>query len=285
MPLHFRLAPLVLLAALVAAQAPVAEPPDATARELLAAHDRERAAEKLPPLEFDGTLAKVAKLHARDMAERREMTHEGADGSRVGDRVKRAGYHYVRVGENVARGQRSVRRVMKEWMRSEGHRKNILGDFTRMGGALVKDEDGDPYWCVVFATPWVRLDPDAAERDVADRIAAARSKAEKVALEPDPRLASAARALAAETAEQAGEPEERRRKPDLAALLKKSGARYRDVAVLVGRGEPTAEEFVASLLKDETRAATLLDDFDAVGIGYATDAEDAPVWCVVLSRR
>lgn len=285
MSLRRRLAPFLLLAGCVVAPAAADEPPDATARELLDAHNRERAAEKLPPLDLDETLAKVARLHALDMAERREMTHDGADGSRVGDRAKRAGYHYVKVGENVARGQRSVSKVVNEWMRSEGHRKNVLGDFTRMGGAVARDDDGDPYWCVVFGTPRVRLDPDAAERDVAERIAALRLKAEKKPLKPDPKLARAARALAVESAERAAEPEGERTRPDLAAHLKKAGARYRDVAVLVGRGEPTAEDLIASLLKDEKREETLLGDYDAVGIGYATDAEDAAVWCVALSRR
>ena len=278
-PLRFGLA--LLLTTLV----PDDEPPDATARDLLAAHNREREAEKLPPLTLDPKLTEAARLHAEDMAGRREMTHEGADGSKPFERVKRAGYRFVKTGENVARGQRAVAEAMKSWMESEGHRKNILGDFAQMGGARVEDEDGEPYWCVVFGTPRTRLDPDAAEKAVAEKVAAARKEAGKGELEVDPKLAKAARALAADMAESVAKPENERKPPDVAARLKEAGATYRSVAVVLGGGNPTADDFVRAMLDDPARKEPLLGDSEAVGIGYATDAEDAPFWCVVLVER
>lgn len=270
---------------LVAIPSPADEPPDATLGGLLAAHNKEREAEKLPPLSLDEKLTEAARLHAEDMARREEMTHEGADGSDAAERVKRAGYRYVKTAENVARGQGDAAEVVRAWMESEGHRANILGDFSQMGGAKAESEDGEPYWCVVFGTPRVPLDPDAAEKEVADGIAAIRKEAGKEALEIDPKLATAARAIAAEMAEGLAKPEGERKPPDVAAALKEVGATYRGVAVLVGGGNPTAEDFVKSLSDNEDRKATLLEDHDAVGIGYATDAEVQPVWCVLLVRR
>lgn len=280
-----RFGPALLLATLLATPAPAEEPPDATARDLLAAHNEEREAEKLPPLALDAKLTEAARLHAEDMAGRREMTHEGADGSRPSERAKRAGYRFVRTGENVARGQTTVARAMKAWMESEGHRRNILGDFAQMGGAKVEGEDGEPYWCVVFGTPRVALDPDVAERDVVEKIAAARKEAGKGELKDDPKLGKAARTMAADMAASAAKPEGERKPPDVAAKLKEAGADYRSVAVLVGGGDPTAGDFVAAMLADESRREPLLGAFDAVGIGYATDAEGAPFWCVVLVER
>jgi uncharacterized protein YkwD len=67
--------------------------------------------------------------------------------------MARAGYAYQRAGENVACGQRSVAEVMSGWMRSPGHRKNILGKYTEIGAACAIDTAGTPYWCVTFGTP------------------------------------------------------------------------------------------------------------------------------------
>jgi len=55
-----------------------------------------------------------------------KMTHTGSDGSSVGTRITREGYDWSTVGENVAQGHSSNSAVVKGWMNSAGHRKNIL---------------------------------------------------------------------------------------------------------------------------------------------------------------
>src|SRR4051794_40054014 len=60
--------------------------------ELIAAHNRERAAANLPPLVANPKLEAAARAHARDMAEHGTMTHEGSDGSTFDQRIKRQGY-------------------------------------------------------------------------------------------------------------------------------------------------------------------------------------------------
>src|SRR5262249_9756648 len=50
--------------------------------ELVAAHNRERAAEKLAPLTPDAMLTAAALVQARDMAAHDKMSHEGSDGSK-----------------------------------------------------------------------------------------------------------------------------------------------------------------------------------------------------------
>lgn len=274
--------PALLLSTFIAIAAMAEESPLSTPRELLAAHNKEREAEKLPPYTLDETLSTAARLHAEDMAARHEMTHEGADGSKPRDRTLGVGYRDVKVGENVARGQRTVDEVMKAWMESEGHRKNILGDYAQIGASMVEADDGEAYWCVVFGTPRIRLDPDVAEKAVAEGLVAARKEADKSALKVDPKAAKAARAFASEMAESSAKAEEDRKPPDLAATLQKAGVSYRNVAIVVGGGNPTAEDFVKSLLEDESRKEPIMGDWDAVGIGYAADAEDAPFWCVLL---
>ena len=77
---------------------------------LLAAHNRERKQEQLGPLKLSPKLCESAAIHARDMAKHQKLDHNGSDGSTVADRVKRMGYIYVRVGENIANGQKTVDR-------------------------------------------------------------------------------------------------------------------------------------------------------------------------------
>ena len=124
----------------------------ATAR-LIEAHNRIRKVEKYPTLAASKRLQVAAELHAADMAGRSEMTHKGSDGSEVAERVKLQKYDYRRVGENGARGRFTIDQVMEGWMRSEVHRKNILGGFSQIGAAVALDEKGVPYWCVVFGLP------------------------------------------------------------------------------------------------------------------------------------
>ena len=102
--------------------------------DLLAAHNKVRAEEKLPPLKLNDQLTQAARGHARDMAEHNKLTHEGSDGSDPKTRIKRAGYVYQEIGENVAAGQEAVAEVMRTWIESPPHRENILGPLHRDGG-------------------------------------------------------------------------------------------------------------------------------------------------------
>jgi uncharacterized protein YkwD len=134
-------------------RAPPAPDLDALSDEVIEAHNQIRAEAKLPALTVSGKLRAAAQRHARDMAKRSKMTHEGSDGSRPLDRIKRAGYHYRRAAENVAAGRFSVDRLMKVWMDSPAHKRNILGSFSQIGVACATDEDGKRYWCVTFGFP------------------------------------------------------------------------------------------------------------------------------------
>jgi uncharacterized protein YkwD len=126
---------------------------ETVAEKLIEGHNRLRKEEKLPSLSPSKKLQAAAEVQARDMAERSKMSHEGADGSTLADRIKTQRYDYRRIGENVAYGQYTIDQVMKGWMDSDVHRKNILGSFSQIGAAVVLDEEGVPYWCVTFGLP------------------------------------------------------------------------------------------------------------------------------------
>jgi uncharacterized protein YkwD len=127
--------------------------PSATTSELIEAHNQTREAAGLAGLEPDTRLETAAMRHALDMAHRHRMSHRGGDGSSPFRRIQGQDYQFRRAGENVACGQNSVESVMADWMRSPGHRRNILGEFTQIGAACATDENGTPYWCVTFGFP------------------------------------------------------------------------------------------------------------------------------------
>ena len=111
-----------------------------------------RANAGLPALVVDSRLTSAAQSHANDMASRRVMTHVGANGNNAGQRIAIYGYGASTWGENVAAGQTTAAEVVDAWMRSSGHRANILGSrWTNIGVAAAKGSNGVTYWTMVFA--------------------------------------------------------------------------------------------------------------------------------------
>ena len=52
--------------------------------------------------------------------------------------------------ENVAYGPKSAEDVVKMWLNSSGHRKNIEGNFNLTGIGIAQDKDGRPYCTQIF---------------------------------------------------------------------------------------------------------------------------------------
>ncbi len=73
----------------------------------------------------------------------------GSDGSRPGDRARRAGYSSDGVAENIHQGQRDARSAFNGWMKSPPHRKNLLNPTYRHFGAGT----AGGYWTQVKARP------------------------------------------------------------------------------------------------------------------------------------
>jgi uncharacterized protein YkwD len=142
------------------ATAPVPAPseadPEAILAGLVAAHNRARAEAGRPALEAEARLTAAAREHARFMAARRRLSHRGRGGSSPFQRIEAQGYRFRRAGENIAVGPLTLDELMRAWLRSPGHRRNILGAFSQIGAARATAEDGASYWCVTFGDPWGR---------------------------------------------------------------------------------------------------------------------------------
>jgi uncharacterized protein YkwD len=125
----------------------------AACNDVIKAHNRLRAEAKLPPLEVSTKLQAAAQKHAKDMASKGKMTHKGSDGSGSIQRIVATGYKYRRAGENVAAGYFTIDALMKGWMASPHHKRNVLGSFSQIGVACATGENGKRYWCVTFGLP------------------------------------------------------------------------------------------------------------------------------------
>ncbi len=101
----------------------------------------------VPALRLHPQLSSAAQAHSEDQARHGKMQHLGSDGSRVSDRVTRAGFTWRAVGENVAWNYRSVDAAMRAWLESEGHCKNIMGAQFQFLGVGERSF----YWTQVFA--------------------------------------------------------------------------------------------------------------------------------------
>ena len=153
--------------------APRPQPTVSATRLEKAIHDlinRERRAQGLSALAWDGSLGAVARAHSADMAKRNYFSHSSPEGDGFGRRYLKARYRCaVRVGntdylgaENIARGnlytsvttvngiqhfdwnseEKIARTAVAGWMASPGHRANILTAHWRhegIGLAIARD--------------------------------------------------------------------------------------------------------------------------------------------------
>lgn len=99
-------------------------------------------------LVWNTQLEQAALLHSNDMYVNKYFSHAAKDGSKAGDRIDRIGYRWRTYGENIAFGYRTEREVVKGWLLSPGHCKNIMSpSFKEMGISRAGE-----YWTQVFAT-------------------------------------------------------------------------------------------------------------------------------------
>ena len=108
------------------------------------------------PLAWNATLASAAQEHSRSMANNNFFDHKDRDGRTPGDRAELAGYSGQRVGENIAAGQDTPRKVLDGWLTSPGHCANLMNpQFSELGAAYAVDPKSDAgiYWTSLFGAP------------------------------------------------------------------------------------------------------------------------------------
>lgn len=76
---------------------------------------------------------KLALSRSTDMRDRNYFDHITPDSLSPADQAKRMGISYVSLGENIAYGHRDAIFASERFMNSEGHRANVLKDYTKLG--------------------------------------------------------------------------------------------------------------------------------------------------------
>ncbi|RCW64825.1 CAP domain-containing protein [Saliterribacillus persicus] len=110
--------------------------------------NEERIKYGLNPLKVDWQLARVAKYKSRDMKDNGYFSHQSPTYGSPFDMMRSFNVSYSAAAENIAKGQRTAEEVVRAWMNSEGHRKNILSEkYTHIGVGLVKEGN---YWTQMF---------------------------------------------------------------------------------------------------------------------------------------
>ena len=107
----------------------------AAEKRVLDLANQERTSRGIPPLAWDEDLARAARYHAAHMVANRYFEHDSKTKGGVIKCITRIQMFMEKgQGENIALGQRSPEQAMDCWMRSPGHRANILRKETKTLG-------------------------------------------------------------------------------------------------------------------------------------------------------
>jgi len=135
---------------------PVRPSLDHMAREVVYLVNLERAQRKLPPLRVNTRLVVDARLQAAQIATTGLLDHVILGGPYPTPRIRAeaAGYAWNVLGENLALGYPDAQSAVAAWMRSPGHRANILGDsYSETGVVLAPDARGRLIFVQTFGAP------------------------------------------------------------------------------------------------------------------------------------
>jgi uncharacterized protein YkwD len=128
----------------------------ATVSTVFALTNAERTRAGLAPLQENSRLTYAAQLQSEQMESASRLDHvlQGVPYPSPSDRLAAAKYAWEAYGENVAMGQPSGAEVVAAWMKSPGHRANILNPrYTELGIGYALDGAGRPYYAQVFGRP------------------------------------------------------------------------------------------------------------------------------------
>lgn len=131
-----------------------------TARIAFSLSNDERIEAGLSPLTWDASLAAIARAHSADMLARNYFEHVNPEGCSSSCRATNAGYSWRMIGENIymthgyAYGAaEEAETVVEGWMRSPGHKANILGAKYTHSGVGVAFQGDTAYITALYSLP------------------------------------------------------------------------------------------------------------------------------------
>ncbi len=105
---------------------------------LLSLVNKARKEAKVEEVALDKKLLATARQKAKDMADNNYFSHESPTFGSPFDMMRQNGITFKTAGENIA-GNQTVDGAFKAWMKSEGHKKNILNSSFNFVGIGVVD--------------------------------------------------------------------------------------------------------------------------------------------------
>ncbi len=119
--------------------------------EILFHVNKYRRSKGLSVLQMNSVITTEAEKHSRNMARGRTPFSHSGFSSRV-NRISNQIGGVSRSAENVAYGYMSAKEVVKGWLRSPGHKKNIVGRYTLTGIGVAKERTGKLFFTQLFVT-------------------------------------------------------------------------------------------------------------------------------------
>ncbi|OEH92873.1 hypothetical protein BFG57_02240 [Bacillus solimangrovi] len=122
-------------------------------KEIFFLTNKERVKQGLKPFILDVNVSKVAQIKSADMYNKSYFDHTSPTYGSPFEMMKQFNIEYIAAGENIAAGYSSAVEVTNGWMKSQGHRENILNeDFTRIGiGYYEADNNYRTYYTQLFS--------------------------------------------------------------------------------------------------------------------------------------
>jgi uncharacterized protein YkwD len=164
------IATVLLLSAAPALRAQPDRQPTVAEQYLLAAANQDRVSQGLPLLHLDPVLTRASALHAREMADHADISHQFDNEPDLADRGSNAGAHFSLISENVGEAPTSVI-IHNLWMHSPGHRANLLDPEVDSVGIAIVTRDNQLYAVEDFARTTQTLTLAQQEQTVAGVIA------------------------------------------------------------------------------------------------------------------
>lgn len=145
---------------------PPAGPPNVSEQLLVTQANVDRIAHGLQPVERDPLLSQAAAYHAIQMARHGDISHGFPGEPELSERGASAGVHFSLITENVAEAE-DANIIHGLWMRSPGHRRNLLDPEVNVVGVAVVVQNHQVFAVEDFASTVQPLSFDEQESTVA----------------------------------------------------------------------------------------------------------------------
>ena len=120
------------------------------AKEIFRLVNEHRKAIGLKPLVMNDVISRAAEDHSKNMADEKiSFSHINLDErvAKINKQLKQGANAWA---ENVATGQRSAKEAVGTWLKSQGHKENIEGDYNQTGIGIAKGKNGSLFFTQIF---------------------------------------------------------------------------------------------------------------------------------------